>query len=128
MNALKDSLAKNVKSYRYAGKGILHVLIFENNFKYQVIAGVLAVTVGYLLNISTIEWVVIIVMIGLVLMAEMFNTALEKLCDHLHPEEHTAIGLVKDISAGAVLIAAIAAALIGTIVFLPKLLLIIGTL
>ena len=56
-------------------------------------------------------------------MAEMFNTALEKLCDHLHPEEHAAIGLVKDISAGAVLIIAIAAAINGAIIFSPKIIL-----
>ncbi|MEM1408018.1 MAG: diacylglycerol kinase family protein [Bacteroidota bacterium] len=120
MNALKDSLNKNIKSYRYAGKGILHVLIFENNFKFQVIAAIVAVTLSALLNISAMEWIVVTVMIGLVFMAELFNTAMEKLCDHVHPDEHTAIGLIKDISAGAVLIAAIVAAIAGCIIFLSK--------
>ena len=120
MSALKDNLNKNVKCYRYAGKGILHVLIFEKNFKFQVIA---AVTLSALLNISVIEWLVVISIISIVFMAEMFNTALEKLCDHLHPEEHAAIGLVKDISAGAVLIIAIAAAINGAIIFSPKIIL-----
>ena len=123
MSALKDNLNKNVKCYRYAGKGILHVLIFENNFKFQVIAALAAVTLSALLNISVIEWLVVISIISIVFMAEMFNTALEKLCDHLHPEEHAAIGLVKDISAGAVLIIAIAAAINGAIIFSPKIIL-----
>ena len=120
MSALKDSLSKNIKSYRYAGKGILHVLIFENNFRYQVIAAIAVVALSAILNISKIEWIVVTAMIGFVFMAELFNTALEKLCDHVHPDEHTAIGLVKDISAGAVLIAAIAAAIAGCIIFVPK--------
>ncbi|MEM7108277.1 MAG: diacylglycerol kinase family protein [Bacteroidota bacterium] len=120
MSALKDSLSKNIKSYRYAGKGMLHVLIFENNVKYQVIAAIAVIALSILLAISKMEWIVVIVMIGFVFVAELFNTALEHLCNHLHPHEHTAIGLVKDIAAGAVLVAAITALITGLIIFLPK--------
>lgn len=125
MSEAKDSITKNIKSYRYAAKGILHVLIFENNFKYQLIAAILAITAAYLLRINRLEWLLVTTMIGLVLMAEMFNTAIEKLCDHLHPTEHAAIGLVKDISAGAVLVVAIVAAIVGLIIFIPKLMLLV---
>ncbi|MEM8567980.1 MAG: diacylglycerol kinase family protein [Bacteroidota bacterium] len=120
MNTLKDSLSKNMKSYRYAGKGILHALIFENNFRYQVIAAIAIITLSIILNISKVEWIIVTVMIGFVFTAELFNTAMENLCDHLHPHEHTAIGLVKDIAAGAVLVAAITAVITGLIIFLPK--------
>lgn len=122
---MKKSIAKNLKSYTYASKGILHVLLFENNFKYQVTLAILAITISYLLEVNTIEWIIIIALISLVLAAEMFNAAIEKLCDHLHPEEHPAIGLVKDISAGGVLILALSSAIIGAIIFLPKLLLLL---
>ena len=73
------------------------------------------------MQVSTAEWLVIVTMIGLVLMAEAFNTSLEKLMDILHPELHPKVGKAKDIAAAAVLIIAVAAAIVGITIFAGKL-------
>ena len=78
--------------------------------------------VGFWLNISKLEWILQIFAIGLVLVAESLNTAIEKLCDYVQPEYDHKIGFIKDISAGAVSFAAIIALVIGSIIYLPKLL------
>ena len=76
---------------------------------------------GVLPNIPSIEWVLIIICSGMVMAAEAFNTALEKMADTLHPEKNDGIGSAKDLAAGSVLITAIAALVIGIIIFAPKL-------
>ena len=83
---------------------------------------VLVIIAGLLFRISTAEWIAVIFAIGLVLAAEAVNSAIERLSDVIQPEKDERIRDVKDISAGAVLICAITAAIIGIIVFLPKLL------
>ncbi|GAA5028659.1 hypothetical protein GCM10011506_14200 [Marivirga lumbricoides] len=116
MLGIKNSINKNIKSYGYALKGI-YMLFEENNFRIQLLAATIAISLGFRLGITADHWLIIIACIGVVLMAEAGNTALEKLCDHLHPQQHEVIGKVKDLSAGAVLIVAFAAAIIGTMVF-----------
>ena len=93
--------------------------------KFHVFAAVGVVGAGLLLQISTAEWLWVIFAIGFVIVAEMFNSALEILCDTLHPDFHTNIGKVKDLAAGAVLLAALCAAIIGALILLPKLFLFI---
>ena len=70
-------------------------------------------------NISTVEWCIVLLCFAMVLAAEAFNTAIERLVNLVSPDYHTLAGDVKDIAAGAVLICAIAAAIIGVIVFIP---------
>jgi diacylglycerol kinase len=74
---------------------------------------------GIIGGISATSWAIIIICIVCVIAVEMINEALEQLCDHLHPEQHTAIGHIKNISAGAVLITAIGAGIIGCIILIP---------
>ncbi len=121
MSAFGDSLKKNLASYRHAFNGIKYVVGHENNIFYQLVAAIVTILAGYILGLDKTEWIIITLMIGLVLTAETFNTAIEKLADHLHPQKHPAIGLVKDIAAGAVLIIAITAVIIGLIIFGGKL-------
>lgn len=116
MLGIKNSIKKNINSYGYALKGI-SLLFAENNFKIQLLAATVAIALGFRLGITTDHWLIIIACIGIVLMAEACNTALEKLCDHLHPQQHEVIGKVKDLAAGGVLLVAIAAAIIGAMVF-----------
>jgi undecaprenol kinase len=78
------------------------------------------VVAGVYWQIEKMEWIVVSACIVLVMVCEILNTAIEKLCDVVHPERHSVIGYVKDISAGAVLLACIFAVIAGTIVFLPK--------
>lgn len=121
MRGLTNSIKKNLKSFKYAFQGIKFLVKEENNFRYHLLAAVVAVALGFYLQVTTTEWLVIITMIGLVLMAEAFNTSLEKLIDILHPELHPKVGKAKDIAAGAVLIIAIAAAIVGITIFAGKL-------
>jgi diacylglycerol kinase (ATP) len=116
MLGVKDSFRKNIRSYGFAFKGI-RALFAENNFKIQLLVAAVVIAVGFSLAISLIHWLILLGCIGMVLMAEAMNTAIEKLCNHLHPEQHPAIGKVKDMAAAGVLIVAMAAALIGVMVF-----------
>ena len=82
-------------------------------------AAVVVVALGFKFQLSQTHWLVILLCIGGVLSAETFNTAIEKLCDHLHPAQHPNIGKVKDMAAAGVLVVAIVAALVGGMVFYP---------
>ena len=81
----------------------------------------LPVIAGFLLEITRIDWMIVILCIGVVIAAELFNTAIEKLVDLVSPQQHPVAGQVKDIAAGAVLVCAATAAIIGLIVFIPYL-------
>lgn len=109
-----------LRSFRYALAGI-RILLTENNAQFHVLAGVVVVAAGFYFQISANEWAIIITQIGLVLVVEALNTAIEKLCDFVSPEYEQLIGKVKDLSAGAVLIMSIVAVIVGFIIFLPKL-------
>ncbi len=116
MLRVKNSIKKNVRSYGFALKGI-RLLFAENNVKIQLVAAAIAIALGFKYNITANHWLIIAICIGMVLTAEAFNTALEKLCDHLHPQQHVGIGKVKDLAAGAVLIIAVTAAATGCLIF-----------
>lgn len=114
-----------IKSFGYAFTGIYDLLRSEPNTRIHLLATICAIIAGILLRISQTEWCIVLIVIALVWAAEAFNTAIEKLTDHLFPEYNEKARLAKDISAGAVLVCAIAALVCGLIIFLPKLLLII---
>ena len=86
----------------------------------QISVAVVMTFVGLWLDISKTEWLFQILAIGLVLVAESLNTAVEKLCDFVHPEYNKRIGFIKDVAAGAVSFAAITAIIIGMFIYLPK--------
>jgi diacylglycerol kinase len=112
-----------VKPFIYAFKGIATLFRTQRNARIHLGFFVLAVVCGFLFKISLGEWGLIILAAGLVFAAEALNTALEFLADAVHPEQHPKVGQAKDAAAGAVLIAAIAALLVGLMVFVPKILL-----
>ncbi len=115
-------LAKVFRSFGYAFKGIVSLFRYENNAKIHLIAGILAIAIAFYLRLNPTEWCILIIQIALVMAAEAFNTAIEKLCDVVSPEKHPVIGTIKDIAAGAVLMTAIAAVITGLLLFLPKML------
>src|SRR5258708_6936030 len=118
-------MKKFIRGFSYAFYGIWHAAATQLNFRVHLVAALMAVLLGYTLHISTGEWLWITLCIGMVLVAELFNTALEFLTDLVSPEYNKKAGLVKDVSAGAVLITAICALVIGLIIFVPKLLVLI---
>ena len=93
----------------------------EQNFKVHILATVLVIVFGLWLMVSPIEWCILFLTVSLVLAAEMLNTVLEKLCDLTHPEQNETVRIIKDISAGMVLVCAIGALCTGLVIFLPKL-------
>lgn len=94
----------------------------EPNNRTHVALALLALAGGWYFHIDTGEWLAIILSIGLVLSAEAFNASLERLCNVVHKEHHPKIRAVKDISAGAVLIAALIALAVALVIFVPPLL------
>lgn len=113
---------KRMQSFRYAFNGIKLLILHEPNAWIHCFAAVCVVVAGFWLGLSTVEWGIIIGVIGAVLAAEAINSAIEALADRVSSEYDEAIKQAKDLAAGAVLFLAIAAAVIGVIIFLPKLL------
>lgn len=113
---------KRIKSFGYAWKGIQSFISKEPNARIHCLAIAFVTAAGFFFGITRMEWLVIIICFGLVLAAEGFNTAIERLVNLVSPEHNPIAGDVKDIAAGAVLICAVAAAIVGLIIFTPYLL------
>ena len=116
---IKYDLKKQLRSFGYAWKGIQSCVGKEQNLSFHLIAAMAVIIAGIVLGITRTEWIMVVMCIGTVIAAELFNTAIEKLVDLVSPERHPVAGQVKDIAAGAVLICAVAAAIIGLIIFIP---------
>lgn len=116
---MKYDLKKQLRSFGYAWKGIQSCVGKEQNLSFHLIAAMEVIIAGIVLGITRTEWIMVVMCIGTVIAAELFNTAIEKLVDLVSPERHPVAGQVKDIAAGAVLICAVAAAIIGLIIFIP---------
>lgn len=112
---------KRLRSFRYAFNGIRLLVTKEHNAWIHCFAAVCVVIAGILLEISKMEWIACVSMIGAVMAAEAINSAVEAMADFVSPEYSEAIKRTKDLAAGAVLLLAIAAAIVGGIVFFPKL-------
>ena len=121
-NPRKFSLGSRLRSFRYAFSGLRALLFHEHNSRIHFTAAILAVAMGFILHISLVEWSILVGIIALVVVVEILNSAIERLADHVSPQYSPVIKMVKDYCAAAVLIASIAAVVIGMIMFLPKLL------
>lgn len=122
----KNGFKSRIKSFGFAFSGLYELVKSEPNARIHLVGTICAILAGILLRISSAEWCIVSISIALVWAAEAFNTVIEKLVDHLFPEYHETARIAKDISAGAVLVCAIAALICGLIIFLPKLVLIIS--
>ena len=117
MAAFRISIRKSLRSFTYAFKGLREVTRNENNFRFHLLAAALTLSLAFHFPITTTEWLFIILFIGLVTMAEVFNTALEKLVDWQSPEHNPRAGQIKDMAAGAVMLASVTALAGGMIIF-----------
>jgi len=113
---------KHLKSFKYAFSGILHSLYHEANFRVQIVITLLAILGGIYFQISTTEWSVLIIAFASLLSAEVLNTSIENFIDYVIPKKSDVVRIVKDLSAGFVLINAVACALILVIIFSKHLL------
>lgn len=115
-------LKKRLNSFRYAFTGIATMFRSEPNAKIHLTIAVAVLAAGFFLQITAMEWCIVILCMAAVLAAEAFNTAIEQLTDLVSPDFHPLAKKAKDLAAGAVLMAAGGAAMAGLIIFLPKLL------
>lgn len=114
------SIQARLKSFVYAFAGIKDFFRFEAQALLHLIAALSVIVAGFYFHISTHEWMAVCFAIGLVIVSEMLNTAIEKLTDMVSPELNPKAKVVKDLAAGAVLVASVVAAVIGCLVFWPK--------
>ena len=115
-------LRGRLRSMKFAFKGMWLLLTTEDSIKAQLFFGILAVIAGFYFDITPVEWMIQLIVIGMVLVAEALNTAVEKMADFVHPDYHKKIGFIKDIAAGAPAFAAVFAMIIAGIIYLPKIL------
>ncbi len=109
-----------VRSLLFALQGVRQVFMTEANMRIHLVFTALVIICGFIFKISVTEWMFCLMSFGWVISMEMMNTAIEKYVDFVTPEFHTAAGHAKDIAAGAVLISAFFAAIVGLIIFVPK--------
>jgi len=116
-------MKKLIRSFGYAFKGVAYATASQLNFRIHLAATAIVLPLGYFLHISKNEWQWIMLCITIVLVTEIFNTMIETLVDLVSPGYNEKAGRVKDMAAGAVVIAAAFALITGLIIFLPKILL-----
>ena len=107
-------------SFKYALQGVKVELKGERNLKIHIVAMILVIIAGVILKISVAEWGICIILFGLVISAELFNTAIETTVDIAMPERNEKAKKAKDVAAGAVFVIAMASAVIGLLIFVPK--------
>lgn len=98
----------------------LRIMRQERNFRIHMIVALLVIVLGIFFRLNTIEWSIIIITINMVLTLEILNTSIEMFLDYVKPDFHPTAKVIKDVAAGAVLVSAIAAVIIGLLIFLPK--------
>ena len=116
----KKKIKSLVNSFGYAIEGIWSSFRTERNMKIHDFIMILVVLLGIFLHISVTEWMICIILFALVIGAELFNTAIEAVVDMISLEKSSQAKLAKDVSAGAVLVFAIASIIVGLIIFVPK--------
>jgi diacylglycerol kinase (ATP) len=122
MKNKKFSISKRLKSFVFAFNGLRILFSEEHNARVHLIATIIVISASIFYKLNTYEWIAIIFSIGIVFIAEIFNTAIENIADFLTTEKNDKIKIIKDLSAAAVLISALISFTIGLIIFLPKIL------
>ena len=116
----KFSIKKRIKSFSYAFAGLKVLFREEHNSWIHAVAAALAVAMGFLFRISPMEWIAVVIVIGMVFAAEIINSSIERTADFVKAERDDRKRDIKDLGAAAVLVCAIASAVVGIIIFIPK--------
>lgn len=112
-------ITRLVKSFTYAFRGLFKTFREEQNLRVQTLAGLLVTLLGWYFKIGYFEWIILILVIGLVILMELINSAVERITDVLKPRINSYVKEIKDIMAAAVMLASIIAVAIGLIIFAP---------
>ena len=115
-----------ISSFKFAGQGIAQAYRGEQNLRIHTFMAILVIVFGVFLRISYFEWIACLLLIALVMMAEFFNTAIEYVVDLASPKVHPLAKAAKDVASAGVLMMAIISAIVGLIIFVPKLIDFIG--
>jgi len=121
MKSDKFSFKSRIGSFRFALNGMRSLLKYEHNSRIHFIVAIIAVILGIIFRLNFSEWSLLTVVIGLVFIAELFNSSLESLADRIDPEWNEQIRKAKDYAAAAVLVSAVIAIITGCLIFIPKL-------
>ena len=114
---------KKIKnSFKYAIEGICTSFKTERNMKIHIFIMILVIIAGIILKIDKLEWIICITLFAIVIAGELFNKSIETIVDMVMPEKNEKAKIAKDVSAGAVLVVAIGAAIIGLVIFVPRIL------
>ena len=113
-------------SFKYAFEGIIQTYKGEQNLKIHTFIAILVIVFGFFLKISAIEWYICLLLIGLVLMSEFFNTTIEYVVDLASPKIHPLAKAAKDTASAGVLMMSIMSAIVGALIFIPKIIEYIG--
>lgn len=108
-----------LESLRCALKGVSLAWRGERNFRIEIAIGILAVSAGWYFSFTTTEWLILILVMGMVLAVETLNTSFEELCDKFAPEHDPRIEKIKDLAAAAVFLTSLTALAVGSIIFMP---------
>ena len=118
----KFTISGRLRSFVFAFKGLRFVIRSQHNFLIHLVIAFIVVFAGLACRLNGTEWCMIVLAMSLVFSMEVMNTAIENLVDLVSPGHHEQAGMVKDIAAGAVLIAAVSSVIVGLIIFIPKML------
>lgn len=114
------SMDKRIKSFYFAFQGLKLLLFAEHNTRIHLSVALAVVIAGFIFEVTALEWCILMFAIGSVMITEAFNTAIEYFVDLISPEYNPLAGKIKDMAAAAVLVAATIAAIVGLIIFWPK--------
>ncbi len=115
-------IKERIKSFKPAIAGLAWLIKHEHNMRIHIFAAIVVVVISFIFNINNYQWMAVAICIGAVISAEAFNSAIEKLVDIISPNYNIKAGLIKDIASGAVLAISIVSAIVGFIIFIPKIL------
>lgn len=115
-------MKNRILNFKAAFRGFITAFKSEWNLRFHVLSAITALVLSVYLNLKLIEFLIILLCIGIVISMELINTSIEYICDFIHPDKHHVIKKIKDISAAAVLISSIISLITGIVIILPKIL------
>ena len=118
----KFSFMLRMKSFTHAWSGIKTMLVTEHNSRIHLAFTISVLVLGFLFHISRLEFLLLFIVVSMVWIAELFNTCIEKVLDFLTVQKHPEIKRIKDMAAGAVMLASLSALIVGALIFIPKIL------
>lgn len=114
------SPSKRIESFKHAIHGLRSLFLQEPNARIHLLASIVVLLASWYFDIDRMEWIAVLMCIGMVISAEIFNTSIENICDHISPEYHQRIKIIKDLAAAAVLVTALIALIVAAFIFGPR--------